>query len=212
MMNFLYAQEISVGPKAAYTVTNATVDGVADLLPSPEFMNNYSTGLYANIDFGQGFSLQPELQLTQKGFVVREDFPVDLFNLEIPIGVEARTRIKYIEMPILAKYSFGEQVKFYLEGGPALGYAVDAKIQERAHLLIDINIAEQDLNLQNDLYNRWEVSGMIGAGVTIPAGRAAFDIGMRYQHSLTDLLDDPIIDVRLRNYGFSFGAGVRFTI
>ncbi|MDX1686323.1 MAG: porin family protein [Saprospiraceae bacterium] len=200
----------SMGPKVEYSVTNVTVDGVADLAPDPEFMNNYSLGVYANYDFGQGFSIQPELLFKQKGFVIREDFPVNIFEFEIPVGVEARTRIKYLELPVMARYSFGEKIKGYIEGGPALGYAVDADIKERAHLLVDINIGEQDIDLQNDLYNRWEASGIVGAGMSIPAGQVTFDLGVRYQHSITDLLDDPIIDIRLRNYGVSFGAGVKY--
>ena len=209
--NFLMAQ-FQLGVKTSYDVTSGTIDGVAEFLPSPDYMDNYSVGLYGNLPLGQGFSFQPELLFRQKGFSVRESFPVDVFAIDIPIGVEARTIFKYVEMPLLAKYSTGDRVKFFIEAGPALGYAVDAKLKERAHLIVDFNIGEQDLNLSNDLYNRFELSGLIGGGISIPAGNANIDLGMRYQHSITDILDDPIIDVRLRNYGFTFGAGVRFNI
>lgn len=210
LMSHLVMAQASFGPKVEYNITNATVDGVSGFIPEPDFMDNYAVGVYANYDFGNGFSLQPELLFKQKGFVVREDFPVDIFDFDIPIGVEARTNIKYLEMPVLAKYTFGETVGFYLEGGPAVGYAVDAKVKERAHLIVDVNIGEQDINLQNDLYNRWEASGIIGAGVHIPAGKVDFDLGVRYQHSISDLLNDPIIDVRIRNYGISIGAGMKY--
>ena len=204
--------QFQLGIKGNYATTGATVNGVSDFLPSPSHIDNYSVGIYGQYVMSNGFTFQPELILSQKGFSVREDFDVNIFDFDLPIGVEARTKIKYVEMPLLAKYTFGDNVGFYIEGGPSIGYAIDADVEERAHLIIDFNIAQQDLNLSNDLYNRWEVGGILGAGLTIPAGKANIDLGMRYQHSLTDLLDNPIIDVRLRNYGLSFGAGVRFNI
>jgi hypothetical protein len=204
--------QFQVGIKGNYATTGATVNGIADFLPSPNHIDNYSVGIFGQYSLGNGFSFQPELLLSQKGFSVREDFDVNIFDFDVPLGIEARTKIKYVEMPLLAKYTFGENVGFYLEGGPSLGYAVDADIEERAHLLIDFNIGQQDIDLSKDLYNRWEVAGLVGAGVTIPAGAASIDLGMRYQHSITDMLDNPIIDVRLRNYGLSFGAGIKFNI
>lgn len=211
MSQFAFAQQ-EIGIKASYDVTNGTIDGVADFLPSPDYMDNFSVGAYTNLPLSNGFSFQPELLFRQKGFSVRESYPVDVFEIDIPIGIEARTTIQYIETPLLLQYRAGQRVQFFAEAGPTLGFAVDAKLRERAHLIVDFNIAEQDLDLTSDLYNRFEVGGILGGGISVPVGAATLDLGMRYQHSLTDLLDDPIVDVRLRNYGFSFGAGLRFSI
>jgi hypothetical protein len=208
----LQAQDL-IGIKGAYQYSNITIDGVADLLPNPDHMDNFQVGVFAHFPIASGFGFQPELLLSQKGFVVQESFDVDIFDFDVPFGAEARTRIKYVEAPLLIKYTNQDHsVHFFIEAGPVFGYAVDADVRTRLNAIVDINIADTDINLDNDIYNRWEAGGLIGAGIGIPIGRTTLQAGLRYQHSFSDLLNDPIIDVRGRNYGISGQVGLAFKI
>ena len=197
----------SIGVKAGYNLTNATANGVADFLPSPKIIDNYFVGityerpLYGNLHFA------PEFNYSSKGFAIRESVDLNLFEVDIPLGITVVTRSKYIDAPLLLKYYAGNKTKFYIEGGPYIGYALNAQLKEKVNFLFDINIAQQDLDLSKDLYNRWEIGGVVGAGISIPVEQSNFNVGIRYQQAFSDMLDDPIIDVRLRNYGIGINAG-----
>lgn len=208
----LNAQEIGI--KGGYQVSNLTIDGISGITPDAKYMNNFVVGAFYHHPFNDNWGFQGELNLSQKGFVIKEGFDVDIFDFDVPVGAEARTRIKYIESPLLIKYRKNlNPFTWYVEAGPVIGYAVDADVKTRINAIIDVNIADTDINIDNDIYNRWEVGAAIGTGISVPLNSISqLHLGARYQHSISDLLDDPIIDVRGRNYGFSFQTGVSFRI
>lgn len=202
-----------IGIRGGYQATSITIDGISVLVPDAKYMDNFVVGAFYHLPIYNGFGFQPEVNLTQKGFVIEEGFDVEVFDFDIPLGAEARTRIKYIETPLLLKYTHhGNAVQFYVEGGPFIGYAVDADVKTRIKAIVDINIADTDININNDIYNRWEAGAIAGVGIGIPMGRTVLQAGFRYQHSISDLLNDPIIDVRGRNYGFTGNIGLAFKL
>jgi len=208
----LYGQH-QLGIRGGYQATSLTIDGISAFTPDAEFMDNFVVGAFYHIPIRNGFGFQPEINLSQKGFVIKESFDVEIFDFDIPLGAEARTRIKYIEAPLLLKYTHqADLFQLYIEGGPVVGYAVDADVRTRINAIIDINVADTDINIDNDIYNRWEAGAIAGLGIGIPMGRTTLQAGFRYQHSISDLLNDPIIDVRGRNYGFTGNIGLAFQL
>ena len=117
----------------------------------------------------------------------------------------------YIEAPLLLKYKYGEkEVKGYFVVGPKVGYAAAATVKEVASFLIDVTVGKQELDLTKDLYNRFEIGGVVGAGVEIPISQTKLHLDVRYDHGFSKLLDDPIIDISLKNYGIGVNAGVSY--
>jgi hypothetical protein len=60
--------------------------------------------------------------------------------------------------------------------------------------------------MENDLYNRFDISAMGSAGISIPTndiGSIQFEIN--YRHSLNDMFQDNITDIRIKSNGI--GAG-----
>ena len=66
--------------------------------------------------------------------------------------------------------------------------------------------------MTNDNYNRLEVAGQGVAGIKIPYGSGVFDIGVSYTQAFTDILSDPVLNVKTRNYGIGLHAGFATTI
>lgn len=205
---FTSQAQVSLGLKAGLMYSNVSVNGVGDLVPSTKIINGYSVGAVAEIPLLNGFAFQPELTYTTKGFRVKEGLDLNLFNLPLPVGVEAHTRVQYVEIPLLGKYNFGtDVVGGYVIGGPYAGFATKARLETKANFIIDFNVYETDINLKNDNFQRFEAGLMGGAGVWAKAGNGKIFLDARYQHGLSDLFNDPIVDLQMKNRNIGINAG-----
>ena len=211
LMVFFYQinAQISVGIKVGANIADSRVDGlIGNFAPEPTTFPGYTVGLTAELPVKGGLSFRPELNYIQKGFTVSQSFDVDVLGIEMPLGAKARTRINYLELPLLLKYSVGSELaKAYFIAGPNVAYAVNAELRPVASLLIDINLPRVNINLNNDIYQRWEISGVLGAGGEIKAGNGKLFADARYNLGFTNLLDNPLVDLRINNQGYNVYAG-----
>ena len=195
LMVFFYQinAQISVGIKVGANIADSRVDGlIGNYAPEPTTFPGYTVGLTAELP----------------GFTVSQSFDVDVLGIEMPLGAKARTRINYLELPLLLKYSVGSELaKAYFIAGPNVAYAVNAELRPVASLLIDINLPRVNINLNNDIYQRWEISGVLGAGGEIKAGNGKLFADARYNLGFTNMLDNPLVDLRIKNQGFNVSAG-----
>ena len=209
MTQSTYSQ-IEVGAKAGATFSDMHVNGLdlgTDLF-DPKMIISPTAGLYSEIPIGNGFYFNPELNYMQKGFRVKESTSFDVFGLNLPVGLEAVTRFHYIDMPLALKYKFGNaKVQGYLKAGATLGYAVSGSVTTRINSIIDIKVAEIDLDPQGELYNASEIGGTIGAGIEIPTASGKFFIDASLSHGFTDILNEPVVDLRVNNRAVGVGIG-----
>lgn len=165
-------------------------------------------GVFGEIKVSDFFSFQPELAFIQKGVSIREGFDIKLFDIPLPIGAEAVTKINYLEVPLLAKFSTGgEGVKAYAIVGPSLGYATGGRLKAKANLLIDIPLSNTKYDLDAVGVNRFELGGVLGAGVEFPMGNGALVLDARYQRGFTDVNAVPVVDLNTRNASFGMNIG-----
>lgn len=197
------------GIKAGLSISDAHADLYIDAInQSPRSFTSYIIGGFAEIEINKNFSFQPELQFVQRGFTIDQGTSFGVFGVDVPVGGKATTSINYIETPLLAKAKIGNGItNFYGVAGPSIGYATGAKLQPKVTLLIDFNLPEVNIDLTNDIYNRTELSGILGAGVEqyISTGKLFADV--RYQKSFTNIINDPVIDISVKNSGFQFAVG-----
>ncbi len=204
----LVQAQVSIGLKTGLNYTNVSVAGVGDLVPDAKMIDGWNAGLVAEIPINSSFAFQPELSYTRKGFKVKEGFNFEVFNLPVPLGVEAHTRVSYVEVPLLGKYKFGaENVGGYLIAGPYVAYGTQAELQTIANFIIDINVYQTDIDLSNDTFHRMEAGAMGGLGFWAGNESGKFFADARFQHGLTDLFNDPIVDVQMKNKGISLNVG-----
>ncbi|MFK7981394.1 MAG: porin family protein [Saprospiraceae bacterium] len=210
---FSFAQ-ISIGAKAGvYTSFIDVTEAAEGLTQNVEGLTTPTYGLVAEINLGENFSFQPELLYTTKGFKVNEGINVNLGGFPIPAGVTASTKINYLEMPLLAKYKFGnEGLRFNITAGPVLSYAANGQLVTRANLLLDINPLKTNIDLDALNYERLEVSASIGAGMAYATSGGEFFADARYIHGFSDLYNAPVVDLNLKNRGIGVTVGYKVNL
>src|SRR4030095_16048279 len=148
-------------------------------------------------------------QYSSRGFTARDKFNIDAFGLDLPVDARIDTRLEYIEVPLMLKYSIGNgKITPYIKAGATAGYAVSGKYQPKVDAIITWKLPAINVNLENDMYNRFDFAGTVGAGLSVPineTGALQFDVN--YRHSLNDMFHDKITDIRVKSFGFSAGIG-----
>lgn len=212
MMLNVHAQ-ISVGAKIGTNFADTRLDGLlGNLAPEQTTFTGFTAGVMAEIPMINALSFRPELNYIQKGFTVSQSFDVDLIGIDMEVGAKARTRINYVEMPLLLKYSIGSNVaKVYAIAGPSIAYAANAELTPVATFIVDFNLPSIPINLDNNIYNRWEISGVLGAGGEVKAGNGKVFADARYNLGFTNMLNNPIVDLRIKNQGFNVSAGYAYS-
>lgn len=197
---------VAAGP----TNIEVTGAGVLDIIdPYIKPIAQFTAGVHYEQALSRHWSVVTGAQYTSRGFGMREQMNVDLFGIDLPIGASLETRLNYIEVPLMLKYNFTESgVSPYVKAGASGAYALDGKITPKVDAIISWSLPEIPINLNNDIYNRFDVSGIVGAGVSIPVNTSgAFQIEGTYRHSLNDMFLDNITDIRIKSHGFSVGIG-----
>lgn len=203
-----------VGVKSGVGFNNVDAELYIDEVNgAPRGLTSSVFGITSEFELGHYFSLVPELLYTQKGFSIDQGTSFDVLGIDVPIGARANTRIKYIELPLLAKGRFGnDKIKGYALAGAAVGRAIDAYVQPIVSVLVDIRLPKVPFDMTSGTFNATEFSGIIGGGLELPSSSGKFIMDARYQHSFTNALNDPIVDVSVRNKGMQVSVGYMFKI
>ncbi|MCB0586545.1 MAG: PorT family protein [Phaeodactylibacter sp.] len=201
--------QVSIGLRGGYQMANInTTDGLNALTPDFKAIDGFSIGAVVEVPLGYGFHFQPELAYTRKGFSVQESTALELFNLPIPVGVEAISRFDYLEAPLLMKYKFGDgRVNAYVAAGPTFGYALDGQLITRANALLDIKLLDTDIDLNAINYERFEVGAALGGGVSFYTPFGQLFVDARYNHGFTQVYDIPVVDEKAKNKSFGINVG-----
>ncbi len=203
--------QVSVGAKAGvYTSFIDVTEAAEGLTQNVEGLTTATFGIVSEIGLGENFAFQPELLYTTKGFKVSEGLNINLGGFPIPAGVTASTKINYLELPLLAKYKFGnEGLRFNITAGPVVSYAMNGHLDTRANLLVDINPIKTNIDLDALNYERMEISASIGAGMEYETGSGALFADARYVHGFSDLYNAPVVDLNLKNRGIGVTVGYK---
>lgn len=134
---------------------------------------------------------------------------VTLFGQTFDVGAKLVHRMDYLEVPAIFEYRInGKDARFspYIFAGPMMSYETSYNIAVKAHLLVDFNLFDYDVDISNGLFNRFDLSGVAGAGLSFPIGKGQLNVDARYVYGFTDILDDPIIDLDLKHRNIRLGA------
>lgn len=217
--NFLLAQSevyergsTEIGLRVGANFGSVNISGLSN--SAIDGHNAFTAGLVVRQPIDDKLAITSGIHYKQKGFGIGVSFPVEILGVDMPLGASAVTKMNYIEVPLLLNYTHKNDlgIEPYIEIGPSFGYATSATLNTQADILITINLSSTDLDLSKDTYNRFEVAGQGVAGVKIPYGRGAFDIGLNYTQAFTDSVDDTLLDVTLKNKGFGVFAGFNINI
>lgn len=155
------------------------------------------------LSISEKFVIQPEPTFMQKGTKQDETF----FG-----GTdESKVRLNYIDLPVLAKYKFGnEGVRAFVAAGPSLGYAISGSST--------INGEREKFEEEEwEGFRRTNLGAVFagGIGLGMPSGGTVF-LDLRYFFDLSDFVDEDTDgnffegDVKGRNKGIALSIGYMF--
>ena len=202
----------SITAVASVGTTNIEMNGsgildIADPYIKP--ITQYSAGLQYERALSNHFSMITGAQYSSRGFGIREHFDITVLGIDVPLGASVETRINYIEAPLMIKYNLTESgVTPYIKAGASAAYALNGKITPKVQAILNWSLPSININLDNDLYNRFDISAVAGAGVSIPTNSfGAIQLEVGYRHSLNSMLQDNIANIGIKSHGFSAGIG-----
>lgn len=177
-----YNDEPRFGLRAGVNITRQKFeDGELDENSQSKFGADFA--IMANIPIGDGvFMFQPELHWLQKGSVIS-----DINNND-----DVTSTFNYLELPLLLRLNFGDEVKLFVIGGPSIGYLLGGK-------------TDGD-DIERDLYEDSEWGLHLGAGV----GFGAIEFDVRYTAGLSDISASDGDLSEVKNSAFGAGITVKF--
>lgn len=172
----------------------------------------YGFGAAFGLQLSEGIYLHTEPMFLQKGSRIDDNDPEDL---DVDITME------FIEVPVMLKFEFGDQaVKPFFMGGASMGFLLSSTLEaESAGFPFSGDV--------KDITNSTNFSGVVGAGVSIDAGKATILLEGLYNHGFTNLNKGGDFELRSGNIvetgnldprdefftkGFQVQAGVVFPI
>lgn len=207
------AQSVQIGLRGGVNwgmvSTPASLAGLtANLKASP----GPTGALFLDIPISDRLSFRPEIAYVQKGFMIQEGVNLNLGFFNLPVGARVAYQTQAVEIPLLAKVNLTDgPVQLYLLAGPAVSYAVDGRIRTRATAFFTSRPMDVALNYGSTL-NRWDIGGVVGAGLALNAGTGKFFGEVRYEQGFTRQVQVPVANVNVRNRGVAVSFGYSFPI
>ncbi|OAV43185.1 porin family protein [Lewinella sp. 4G2] len=207
--------QTSVGIRGAYGTSSLRTDSDLDLISDQlDNTSTLSAGLYVEHAFTEVFSLRSGVEINRRGTSLALTQDAEIFGMNVGFGARAKTRFTYVDVPVLAQVHLptNSAVTPYAFGGASLGYATAGNIRTTATALVEFNLMTTDINLDAINYERFHVAAMGGVGVKAKAGEnLTFFVEGRFEQSLTQPYDVPIVTARTGFKGVQVGGGVAVT-
>lgn len=181
------AQGISFGLKGGLNMPNAYGSDAG----STETNMGFAGGGYVTISL-LSLAIQPEIYYCQKGFKESGTITIDT----ISISYEGKARINYVEIPVLAKMSFGAVVKPYIVAGPYFATRLGSEME------ISASGYSYTQNM-DDFVKSSDLGIVFGLGVQTPM---KLSVEGRYTMGLSSF-DDTGYDMDIKNNNIQLLVG-----
>lgn len=200
------AGNVSWGIEAGLMMTSIT-ENPTTWEPTLNFKPGFSAGAFLIYKFNDRFSLRPELLYAQRG-VYSELY-------EGIVNVDLTARFDYIELPLLAVYTFPlkGKVKPRLYAGPVLAYLLSSELELSASIL-SATVDFGSVTHVNDF------ALLLGGGIDWDVGNGIVTFDVRYQRGFSNVIVSGDFDINgdpdtieadnVKNHGFAFMLGYVF--
>lgn len=198
--------QLTYGPKLGLNLANVSGDDVEN----NSMLIGFNVGAACNYGINDMFSVQGELLFDVKGAKYEgEDENGD--KKDIPF------KLSYINIPILAQAQFGDEIKFYGELGPTIGFLMGATWDGESEFKVpsgfDITTGQITYETQKvkESYKGTDIGLAVGAGAKIPMNSFALVVGARYNMGLGTIAEDVNGEsVDVKNGVISVNVGLMF--
>lgn len=132
------------------------------------FHFNFQAGVFLQFNFSNRFGLQPEVNFVQSSSEFSND-PNDIYYDLFLSGSQKKSKLNYLEVPLLLNVNIGESKRVKLQIGPAYGGLLKQAVDS--------------LKSNGNLYKNGAWAAIGGLWIQIPF----INFGARYTLGLTDL-------------------------
>lgn len=161
------AQGLSFGLKGGINLSSAT----GDWAQGAESRSGMAGGGYITLGLLPSFAIQPEILYSQKGYKLSGD------TAGIPWVGEYR--LNYVEIPVLAKFSFGVLVKPYILAGPYYATKISGSWKE--------TVGDTTTTGSLDYVRDSDLGFVLGAGISTPV---KLSLDVRYSNSFSTIFNE----------------------
>lgn len=152
-------------------------------------------GMSYQYNFTKNVGLHAEVNYERKGDIY---YLLSSYNQGTYINSHAYDRINYITVPVMARFTFGKSVRFFVNGGMYAGLTISARrITNDSYYTPGADVAYKKVATNTDITNdirQMDAGVVMGAGVLLPVGKVgAFTLearnntGFIHQDAKTDL-------------------------
>lgn len=177
--------QVTYGPRLGLNFSNFGGSDAGDT----KMKIGFHLGGFGNYTINDMFSVQAELLFDAKG--AKSEY-TDMNNVKQTVPLS----LSYLSLPILAKATFGNDLKFFGEVGPSFGFLMGAKFDgDSEYTTYDFDPlnpfappVEKKVKYK-DSFKGMDMGIAIGGGVNVPVGDMMAVIGLRYIYSLGTISD-----------------------
>lgn len=200
--------QFSIGGKIGINHTKVTAtDVISDNIPM-DARNGFEAMIPVAYEITPDLSIVSGLGYSRRGFDIKQGTDFNLFGLDIPLEAKAEVHIDYMELPVLFKYTVGPgATKAYAMAGATAAYASGGFVQPKATALINLLLPRQDIDFSDDRFGRWDIAPTVGLGVQHDVGTGYIFGDVAYKYGTQHMVKNLIVDLAVKNRGFSFGIG-----
>ncbi|MBN2174641.1 MAG: PorT family protein [Bacteroidales bacterium] len=186
VFGFSAMAQFTYGPKVGLNLANVSGDDV----DNNKMLIGFNAGLLGNYAFGDMFSVQVEAMYDAKG-AKYEGTDENGNDKTYPFS------LGYISIPIMAKATFGDDIKFFGEIGPTIGLLMSAKMDGESEYEVPTGFNPQTGQFTyetikvKDSYKSTDIGLVFGVGTLLPAGNMKVMIDARYNMGLGTIAEKP---------------------
>lgn len=199
--------QFSLGVQAGVNINHFDFDG--NLEGIDNLRSTYTKpfiGLTPQYDVNDKWALSSGLYLYNRGVNIGTSTSVSALGINIPIGISTDFNTLHLDIPLTVQYKVIDgPISIHATGGLGISNIIDAKIKPRATAILDFNLPQIDIST-NEL-NKLSSYAIVGirGDIKTRGGKIFGDI--QYQQSLESLNTTSIINLDIKNKGFSVGIG-----
>ena len=170
----------------------------------PDMKTGFTAGVAYRMPIGTNFSLQPEINLLQKGYKVEFE---EVFDDEY-YKIDGKTTLNYLEVPIYFLYTANEGTGFFVGVGPSANLGLSGKYKWVENEITDegkIGFGTGD----NDHLKGFHLAINAQAGYTFQSG---FTLNAFVSQTITNsaIQEEEEFELETKQSFFNFGARVGY--
>ena len=163
-------------------------------------------GLIGEYHIDPNWSVELGVHHTVRSADLGTSSSVNVFGLSVPIGIDTRFRSRSIDIPLQIKYYYGQNnTQPYAKIGSGISLTQSAQIIPRATALLTFNLPKIDIPT-SDL-NELTGYATAGIGISHKVGQGKLFGEVSYLHSFDSIMPETIVDLSIKNNGYSVGIG-----